>query len=407
MRLRGKTQLFNASADDHYHTRLIHTLEVTAIALELSNKKVFGKIDRNKVLNIALLHDIGHTPYGHAGERALHSVLAGKSNPGFLLPNLIKLDIPMGFKHNINSAFLYKTKFCSFSDVDPEIFDGILKHTSTSYENETKLDYGFETAKNGVFSSRFIAKQKHLVDFDQDYFHKKEPLTKEGLIVEYADEIAQICSDYLDLVNSGLLQSEDFCSLSLFKDIPLFEPRHVSNLIKNKMLRSVGGSSANSFDAFSPFSACNAYIEEFSQFRKSALKSLPSLSKFDRSKGRVCQVLFAFYYCNPRKMGKDVLKDLCNNLKMPTLSTSLFRQVQHLDGDSVLPFLQKNFLSMRARRCLSSNCLKKSQLILLKVYLRTIATYISTMTDSYADHRYKRVPWVFKSYVRLTLAFQK
>ena len=81
MRLKNKTQLFSAQADDHYHTRLIHSLEVASIALKIAEKiKDKYDLDVIAIQKGSLLHDIGHTPFGHAGERTLHKILSGEDD---------------------------------------------------------------------------------------------------------------------------------------------------------------------------------------------------------------------------------------------------------------------------------------------------------------------------------------
>ncbi|EHR0219180.1 HD domain-containing protein [Clostridium perfringens] len=73
-RLSGKTQVFLAGNDDHVRTRLTHTLEVAQIARTIS--KALG-LNEYLTEAIALGHDIGHTPFGHIGERMLNSIMNG------------------------------------------------------------------------------------------------------------------------------------------------------------------------------------------------------------------------------------------------------------------------------------------------------------------------------------------
>ena len=96
-RLEHKAQVYSHEKGDHYRTRLTHTLEVTQIARGIS---------RNLGLNedlteaIALGHDIGHTPFGHAGEEVLDKIMRGEDDLG----GKFKYNIDYGgFKHNFNS----------------------------------------------------------------------------------------------------------------------------------------------------------------------------------------------------------------------------------------------------------------------------------------------------------------
>lgn len=83
-RLSGKTQIYCSGIDDHRRTRLTHTLEVSQIAGTISAALDF---DRDLTEAIALGHDIGHTPFGHAGEQILHEIMVKilRNNNGYFL----------------------------------------------------------------------------------------------------------------------------------------------------------------------------------------------------------------------------------------------------------------------------------------------------------------------------------
>lgn len=71
-RLAGKTQVYLSGVDDHRRTRLTHTLEVSQIARSIAGPL---RLDTDLVEAIALGHDLGHTPFGHVGERMLHEIM--------------------------------------------------------------------------------------------------------------------------------------------------------------------------------------------------------------------------------------------------------------------------------------------------------------------------------------------
>ncbi len=145
-RLKHKTQVFISPAGDHYRTRLTHTLEVAQIA-----RTVARALNLNEDLTeaIALGHDLGHTPFGHAGENVLN--------------NLLK-KYGMSFDHNIQS--LHVIDNIEKLNLTEEVRDGILNHPWT-----------FPSAG-----------------------------TLEGKIVRFADRIAYINHDIDDAVRSGLLK---------------------------------------------------------------------------------------------------------------------------------------------------------------------------------------------------------
>ena len=82
-RLAGKTQVYLFGVDDHRRTRLTHTLEVSQIARSVA---AYLKLDTDLVEAIALGHDLGHTPFGHVGERTLHEIMTPQINHPLGIP---------------------------------------------------------------------------------------------------------------------------------------------------------------------------------------------------------------------------------------------------------------------------------------------------------------------------------
>lgn len=148
-RLKQKTQVFLLPKGDHYRTRLTHTLEVSQIARTIAKAL---RLNEELVEAIALGHDLGHTPFGHAGERALN-VLS-----------------PMGFRHNEQSVRVveYLEKDGKGLNLTWEVLDGIQNHK-------------FSTS----------------------------PSTLEGQIVRLSDKIAYINHDIDDAVRGGVLTEEN------------------------------------------------------------------------------------------------------------------------------------------------------------------------------------------------------
>ncbi len=144
-RLKHKTQVFISPEGDHYRTRLTHTLEVSQIGRTIARSL---RLNEDLVEAISLGHDLGHTPFGHAGEAALNK----------LSPN--------GFRHNEQSVRV--VDFIDKLNLTYEVRDGILNHTG-----------------DGVAS------------------------TPEGKIIKYADRIAYINHDIDDAIRAGVLKTED------------------------------------------------------------------------------------------------------------------------------------------------------------------------------------------------------
>src|SRR5438477_7020835 len=106
-RLKGKTQVFIDPAGDHYRTRMTHTLETTAIARGVARAL---RLNEDLVEAIGLGHDMGHTPFGHAGEEALDDAL--------------EAHLGRHFRHNQHSV-----EIAEALNLTAEVRDGILTHT--------------------------------------------------------------------------------------------------------------------------------------------------------------------------------------------------------------------------------------------------------------------------------------
>jgi dGTPase len=145
-RLKGKTQVFIDPAGDHYRTRMTHTLETTAIARGVARAL---RLNEDLVEAIGLGHDMGHPPFGHAGEEALDEAL--------------KERFGRRFRHNEQSL-----RIAEELNLTEEVRDGILTHTG-----------------------------------------EREPATLEGKIVRIVDRVAYINHDIDDAVRFGILRPED------------------------------------------------------------------------------------------------------------------------------------------------------------------------------------------------------
>ncbi len=148
-RMKHKTQVFLSPEGDHYRTRMTHTLEVARIARTIARCL---RLNEDLTEAIALGHDLGHTPFGHAGERALRRIHAG------------------GFEHNEQSLRVADRleKEGRGLNLCQEVRDGMLCHTG-----------------------------------------KRKPMTPEGNIVRLSDRIAYVNHDTDDAVRAGIMREED------------------------------------------------------------------------------------------------------------------------------------------------------------------------------------------------------
>ena len=177
-RLEYKTQVFIYTEGDYYRTRLTHTIEVSQIARTIA--RVFS-LNEDLVEAIALAHDLGHTPFGHAGEDTLNDLMKDHG----------------GFNHNFQTLRIVERlekRYPHFRGLNLtwEVREGIAKHM-------TKYDAGIA----------------HKIE---EYEPQKQP-TLEAQVVDLADEIAYNNHDLDDGITSQLLIEEDLMPLSLWQEI--------------------------------------------------------------------------------------------------------------------------------------------------------------------------------------------
>ena len=169
-RLKHKTQVFLAPSGDHYRTRLTHTLEVAQIARTIARAL---RLNEDLTEAVALGHDLGHTPFGHAGERALNQVFKN------------------GFRHYEQSVRVVEKieKGGKGLNLTDEVKNGILCHT-----------------------------------------RGEEAYTLEGQIIKIADKIAYINHDIDDAERAGVLAEEDI-PLSLRMQLGMTKSERINNMV--------------------------------------------------------------------------------------------------------------------------------------------------------------------------------
>ena len=177
-RLKHKTQVFLSPESDHFRTRLTHTLEVSQIARTIARALRFNE-DLTEA--IALGHDLGHTPFGHAGERALDSLY------------------PDGFTHFDQSVRVCRVieRAGRGLNLTQEVIDGIKHHTRGDWAN-----------------------------------------TPEGKIVRYSDRIAYINHDIDDAVSAGVIHEEDI-PLEIRQVLGFSKSQRIDTLVKSVVNNTV------------------------------------------------------------------------------------------------------------------------------------------------------------------------
>ncbi len=196
-RLEDKAQIYTLSKGDHFRTRLTHTLEVTQIARGIAREL---KLNEDLVEAIALGHDLGHTPFGHVGERTLNEILQNEGVKG-------------GFKHNFQGVKVMnylEEKYGEFEGIDLtyQVMEGILKHTKICSCNEKCSDKtkGLECSKNIFKLENFLCNG----DIKMLHPEFKFATTLEGQVVAVADEIAQRAHDLDDGIANEIINEDTF-----------------------------------------------------------------------------------------------------------------------------------------------------------------------------------------------------
>ncbi len=290
-RLEYKTQVFVNHEGDYYRTRLTHTLEAAQIT-----RTIAGALGLAEVLAeaVALAHDLGHTPFGHAGEKVLNELMKPYG----------------GFDHNAQSLRTVdwiEVRYPGFRGLNLtfEVREGIIKHSH--------------------FKGRPAAEE-----FDPTTYP-----CLEAQIVDLADEIAYLAHDVDDGVKAGMLTLEDLEASSLYRDAsraardatPGVEPRvlryqtvirmidAMSTDLMHTLAAEIDRAGVKSVEdarragrplaSFSP--AMTPQVQELKQVMAEKLYRHYRVSRMTEKAGRVLARLFETYMAEPRQMPPHVL----------------------------------------------------------------------------------------------------
>lgn len=411
-RLQDKTQVISATREGDHRTRLTHTLEVEQIAISIANAL---KLNVDLVSAIALGHDVGHTPFGHAAERTLCNLLKEYGR----------------FHHPIQSVRYLWEKYGS--KIDRVIYEGILLHDSDMFkiEKTTVLDQ-FNYLKNTDNES---VEFKDWVKFDE--WLNEFPSTLEAQVVIWADKIAYIthdledflsCSAYVNLKKNNDKIEEDLCiildELITSKKIEFLTDYESRDLIRNiindlitssvdtinkiKNLKQVDVKTETKkrapdyHDSRSNKMYLNGLIINFSDSYRHSYYKLreflddyyilsPEVQKSDAKAEVIVEWLFkkmsSNYRLLPLSLREEVdywiLKELIkNNLLKP-----IYDKLPNKDK-TVIGFENKIKKLSGDEKIEVENTYKDIQ---TKIISRKVACYIATMSDSYAEGMYRNL----------------
>lgn len=218
-RLKHKTQVFLAPEGDHYRTRLTHTLEVAQIARTIARAL---RLNEDLTEAVALAHDLGHTPFGHAGERALDKIMPG------------------GFRHYEQSLRV----------VDRLEKDG--RGLNLTYE-----------VRNGIVC--------HTTGPEAD--------TAEGRIIRWADKIAYMNHDIDDAIRAGVMREEDI-PREITDVLGSSKTKRITALIRSVIEHSRGGEIGMEPDAFQAYERLSDFMYQavyLNDYAKHEEKKVPHI----------------------------------------------------------------------------------------------------------------------------------
>lgn len=375
-RLMHKTQVFNANTGDHYRNRLTHTMEVCQIARSIG--KCFGLNDE-LIEAIAIGHDIGHTPFGHIGERALHEIISGRASK---YDDEFPQNDNGGFKHNYQSLQLAdriekRTDEYPGLNLTFAVREGIFKHTGSKIKL-TKLEE--DTVS---YASLDLANMR----VDQC------SITLEGQVVAIADEIAQCSHDLEDGIRAKIIKIDDIKDNELIARLKIdFNKINETVDVRNHIIRSLVGYLidnvyTNTKKELDKLIECNKLPEykcyedsytykvvDFSSDMENNIKDeQKKLSKLitklviasqevtqsDRKSEYIIKKLFKAYYQYPQQLPDYILLRYYSRTGLPYDRIKVASEKSNLQKDA-------NFI-------------------------RLICDHIASMTDQYASREYRKL----------------
>ena len=341
-RLKHKTQVFVNTEGDHYRTRITHSIEVAQIARSIAR---YLNLNEDLTETLSLAHDLGHTPFGHAGEDALNVCM---SNYG-------------GFDHNLQTLriiMFLENKYLKFNglNLSIETLEGLLKH------NGPVEDLALVDSLIGIKNF------KNMINF------KTYP-SLEGQISSISDDIAYNNHDIQDGINANLFKLEELIDINFFRDIYKKYKKNINKknykIITYQIIRD----------------SIDLMIKDLINNTKNNLRNYKIKSFKDISKTNFPMVDFSYKLKKSEKEIRYFLKTkMYNNKKVLSKNNK---------GKSIIKKLF-NKINLNPRKFIS-----RDQLSIDKN--RAIADYISGMTDRYAINLYNSIKWTFLTNIWIKL----
>ena len=329
-RLKHKTQVFVNTEGDHFRTRITHSMEVAQIARSIAK---YLNLNEDLAETLSLSHDLGHTPFGHAGEESLNECMV---NFG-------------GFDHNLQTlriVMFLENKYLKFNglNLSIETLEGLLKHNGP-VENLDLVD-------NLIGVKKF----KDMIDFNT------YP-SLEAQISSISDDIAYNNHDIQDGINANLFKLEELVEISFFKEI---YKKYKKKITKQNYKIATYQIIRDSIDIMIK----DLIISTKKNLKNKKIKSLKDISKTSflivdfSDKIKNCESQIRYFLRSKMYKNKSVL---AKNNKGKVIITKLFNKIK------------KN-----PKKFISSKQLSKDK-------FRAISDFISGMTDRYAINLFTKI----------------
>jgi len=337
-RLKHKTQVFVNTEGDHFRTRITHSIEVAQIARSIAK---YLNLNEDLAETLSLAHDLGHTPFGHAGEDALDECM---ENHG-------------GFDHNLQTlriVMFLENKYFKFKglNLSIETLEGLLKHNGP-VENIDLVNslIGLKTFKNKIKFNTYPS--------------------LEAQISAISDDIAYNNHDIQDGINANLFKLEELMEIDFFKSI---YKKYKKKINKKNYKIATYQIIRDSIDLM---------IRDLLANTQKNLKELKIKSAKEVVKSDKLIVSFSNKLDNSEKEIKLFLRSKMYNNK------SVLRKNQR--GKVIIKKLF-NIIKSKPRKFLTKDQLTKDK-------YRAISDFISGMTDRYAINLYNNYKWIFLNYI--------
>jgi len=330
-RLKHKTQVFVNTEGDHYRTRLTHSMEVSQISRTLARSL---SLNEDLCETLSLSHDLGHPPFGHAGEEVLDQCMKRHG----------------GFDHNIQTlriVTLLENKYYNFFGLNLtiETLDGLIKHNGP-----VKNLYFYNTIlKKNLFKDKIV-------------FHAFPSL--EAQVATISDDIAYNNHDLEDGLRAGLFTIGKFSSIPFISRLINKHVNNIKNFRREIIINQIVRELINAM-VVDVINTANTNLKKYKpQTIKDIYKQDRLIVDFsDKMKKTVMQI-------------KNFLTHNMYNHKKVIVNTN--------KGKKIIKNLF-NYLSKNPKKHISDELLKKKQ------KERVIADFIAGMTDRYAINLYKKI----------------